>query len=141
MSNATKAKAKVTKAKVEETKVEKANIYNLNNNLKLKILLKKTKQKHNTPIWSLIEDNLKKSKNHPPINLSKIDRLSVDGQTIMALGKVLSSGSITNKNINIVAYDFSVKALDKIEESGSKAFNIEDFIKINPTGKGVKILG
>ena len=132
MSNATK----VTKTKVEET-----NIYNLNNNLKLKILLKKTKQKYNAPIWSLIEDNLKKFKKHSPINLSKIDRLSVDGQTIMALGKVLSSGSITNKNINIVAYDFSVKALDKIKESGSKAFNIEEFIKINPKGKGVKILG
>ena len=118
-----------------------SNIYNLNNNLKLKILLKKTKQKHNAPIWSLIEGNLKKFKKRSPINLSKIDRLSVDGQTIMALGKVLSSGSITNKNINIVAYDFSVKALDKIKESGSKAFNIEEFIKINPKGKGVKILG
>ena len=30
----------VTKAKVEETKVEKTNIYDLNSNLKLKILLK-----------------------------------------------------------------------------------------------------
>ncbi len=73
------------------------------------------------------------------VNLSRIERHSGKGETVIVPGKVLSSGALT-KSITIAAAFFSGKAADKIAKAGGKIISISDLVKENPKGTGVKIL-
>jgi len=79
------------------------------------------------------------SKNRRIVNISKIDKLSKPGEIILVPGKVLSSGELTH-NITISAYAFSDSAKSKILVTG-KVISLEELMKQNPKGKGIRILG
>ncbi len=85
------------------------------------ILLKKTNPE-------VAKELAKPKRKWPSINLK--DLQLVEGDIVVA-GKVLSAGEISDPK-KIVAWSFSQKAKEKIEESKGKAILISEEIKKNP---------
>jgi large subunit ribosomal protein L18e len=73
------------------------------------------------------------------INLSELDKLAKEGETIVVPGKILSAGEL-NKKLKLVAVNFSEKSKEKILKSKSEIIFMNDEIKKNPDAKGVRIL-
>jgi len=71
------------------------------------------------------------------VNLTKIDKETKEGETVVVPGKVLGSGMLSKK-INLGAVSFSENALEKM-----KSAKIMELIKVadaHKDGKGVKVL-
>jgi len=113
--------------------------------------LKRIARENSAPIWRDIAKRLEKPRrNYAAVNLSKINRYSSSNDTILVPGKVLSSGTM-EKPVTVAALGFSKKAFEKIckcreggkegkgEERG-KCITIEELVKNNPKGSGVKII-
>ncbi|MEK6856046.1 MAG: 50S ribosomal protein L18e [Nanoarchaeota archaeon] len=73
------------------------------------------------------------------INLTKIDSETKAGDTVIILGKVLSSGSLSKK-IRIVALNISVSAKEKIKSSKSEFVTILEEINKNPKAEGIRVI-
>ena len=103
-------------------------------------LLRKQSKVNDAKIWDKIADDLGKStRSRYIVNLSKIDRFTKDGDTVIVPGKVLGDGSL-NHNVNIAAFKFSDSAKDKLGKTKSKFMMIEEIVKQNPKGSNVKII-
>jgi large subunit ribosomal protein L18e len=103
--------------------------------------LKKKSYENNAPIWKDIAERLEKpSSKWAEVNLYKINRYIRENEIALVPGKVLSTGELTKKT-SIAAYAFSEKAREKIKKAGGKCLTIEELMKINPTGKNVRIMG
>jgi len=75
-----------------------------------------------------------------PVNLSKINRFTKDGETIIVPGKVLASGELDH-SVTIAAWKFSTQAIEKIQKSKSKAISIPQLISNGIKGKKIRIIG
>jgi len=73
------------------------------------------------------------------VNLSKLNRVCKDKETVVVPGKVLSNG-ILKKSLTVAASTFSMKAIEKITKADGKILTINDLIKSNPKGKDVRIV-
>lgn len=73
------------------------------------------------------------------INLSEIDKVTSEGDTVVIVGKVLSNGNLTKK-VRICALGFSKSTLDKLKKVKGEPVSIFDEIKKNPKGEGIKLL-
>jgi len=103
--------------------------------------LKKKSYEHDAAIWKDVALRLEKPlRNWAEINLSKIERYVEEDEIALIPGKVLSAGKLTKK-IKVAAWGFSDKAREKIQKAGGKCLSIEDLVKENPAGKGVRIVG
>ncbi|SFM59653.1 50S ribosomal protein L18e [Methanolobus profundi] len=102
--------------------------------------LKEEARQNEAAIWRDVAKRLEKpGKNYAQVNLSKINRYAKDGETVLIAGKVLGSG-LLNKAVTVAAYNFSATAMEKIAEVGGKCLTIEEMMKENPKGSGIKIL-
>jgi len=102
--------------------------------------LRKKSFESNTPIWKVIAKKLAKARRKRiDVNLSDIDRNTEKNDTVVVPGIVLGSGELT-KPINIAAWKFSQGAKDKIKKIKGKCLTIEELLKENPKGTGVKII-
>ena len=88
----------------------------------------------------IAKDLAKPTRQRRTVNLSKINRFCQNGETIVVPGKVLAGGEL-NKEVTIVAYQFSKEALEKILKAKSKAVDMRDLVKQETKGKRVKIIG
>jgi large subunit ribosomal protein L18e len=105
------------------------------------IALKKSSASHNSKLWKRIAEELAKpTRKRRVVNLSRINRYTKENENIIVPGKVLASGDLDHK-LTIAAWQFSDQALDKIKKSNSKAILINELIKENPKGKGIRIIG
>ena len=103
--------------------------------------LKKQANLNDAPIWKDIALRLEKpSRNWPVVNLNKINKYIKENEVALIPGKVLSNGNLTKK-VNIAAWSFSEKSIEKIMKSGGKYMSIEELVKINPKGESVRIMG
>ena len=103
--------------------------------------LKKAAIEKDAKIWERVASDLEKpTKQRCSVNLSKIDRYSVDNETIIVPGKVLGMGELKKKLV-IAAYNFSGSAQQKISINGSQAITIRELVKKNPKGSRVRIIG
>ena len=113
-------------------------------NPQLQTLVEELRQasfKSNVPLWKrLATDLAKPSRNRRAVNLSRIDRFSADGETVVVPGKVLATGDL-NKKVTIAAWQFSQQAIEKIEKANSKAVTISSLLQEDPKGKKIKIIG
>ena len=108
--------------------------------LELNRVLKKAAKEYNAPVWNAVRKYLTKPRRRRvAVNISKINRYTEEGDFVVVPGKVLSCGELSHE-VTIAAFDFSAKALEKINRSNCKALSIEDLIKINPKGSRVKII-
>ena len=99
----------------------------------LNIIMLLRKQK--SPFWIKMAGIISKPKRKSvAVNLSKINKYSSDGDTIIVPGKVLSSGEINHKII-IAAVSASQEARKK-----AKIISIEEIVKKNLKGEGLKII-
>lgn len=103
--------------------------------------LKKVSRENKVKIWDRVASDLNKpTRLLREVNLTRLNRYCKANDTVVVPGKVLSMG-ILDKKITIAAYKFSSSAIEKIEESGSKAISIYDLIIKNPKGSKVRIMG
>lgn len=102
--------------------------------------LKKKSFKLDAPIWRTVAEKLEKPRRQKvEVNLSDISKHAVDGGAVVIPGVVLGSGELT-KSVSIAAWRFSPSALQKIKKAKCKPLTIEELIKINPKGTGVRII-
>ena len=107
---------------------------------KLIIELEKKSKSEKSNIWKRASDELRKpSRNRVSVNLSKINRYTVNDDTILVPGKVLSSGELKHK-VCIAALSFSKEAVNKTKKTGGECITIQELMKRNPSGSKVKII-
>jgi len=96
--------------------------------------------KENIPFLINLAKKLETSKRRrAEVNLSKLNRVCKDKDTVVVPGKVLSSG-ILKKALTVAAASFSMSAIEKIHKAGGKTISINELIKNNPKGKDVRIV-
>ena len=93
-----------------------------------------------TGIWFAVAEKLAKPRRRKiEVNLSDIERNTEKNDIVVVPGMVLASGELT-KPVSVAAWRFSQVAKEKIKKSHGKAMAIEELVKENPKGTGVKII-
>lgn len=91
-------------------------------------------------IWEDLADRLSRSnRSRSEVNISRLNRNSEEGETVIVPGKVLGSGTL-EKSISVAAFNFSNKAKKRIRASGGEVLSIEELLDKNPEGENVKII-
>ncbi len=124
------------------SKVERLTKRKTNPNLVrlIELLLKKSAE-NKAKIWKDIAERLARPKRlYAEVNVSKIERYTKEGETVVVPGKVLGGGRIS-KAVTVAALSFSESARRKIESAGGKCLALQQLIEINPKGSGVRIMG
>ncbi|WP_048149390.1 50S ribosomal protein L18e [Palaeococcus ferrophilus] len=102
--------------------------------------LKKKSNEEGVKIWKDIAWRLERPRRQrAEVNVSKINRYTKEGDTVIVPGKVLGAGSIGHK-VTVAAWAFSEEAKAKILSAGGEAITIEELIERNPKGSGVIIM-
>lgn len=102
--------------------------------------LRKAANEHGAPIWDYVAELLSKpARKRVVVNLSRINRYTEVGETVIVPGKVLGAGSI-EKPVSVAAFSFSFSAVEKIRRAGGRVMTIEDLLKENPKGSGVRVI-
>ncbi len=73
------------------------------------------------------------------MNVSRINRHTKEGDTVVIPGKVLGAGRI-NHPVHVAAFAFSERAQSKILKAKGKCLSIPELMEKVPRGAGVKIL-
>ena len=103
--------------------------------------LKKNSRVNKAQIWRTLADSLSISKRKRiAINVSRLNRYTKDGETVVIPGKVLGSGNASH-SMMVAAFAFSDLAKSKITNAKGKCLSIRDLMKKNPSGKNVKFMG
>lgn len=101
--------------------------------------LRKAARENKANIWRRVAELLSKpTRSSVEVNVSKINRYSSEGETVIVPGKVLGSGELDHP-VTVAAWRFSRKAYEKILRKG-RALTIPELLKENPKGRGVKII-
>jgi len=96
-------------------------------------------QEQDAPVWREVAENLGKvNRRRPEVNISEIERVAEEGETVVVPGKVLGSGRLT-KEVKVAAFNASRSAKNKIKDEGDFMF-IEELVDENPEGSEVKIV-
>ncbi|MFZ7137581.1 MAG: 50S ribosomal protein L18e [archaeon] len=102
--------------------------------------LKKQSQESQTELWlSLAERLTSSNRNRVAVNLSRLNRYTNEGETVVVPGKVLGAGQADHA-LTVAAFSFSDVAKSKIARNKGKCLSIRGLMKKNPTGKNVKIM-
>jgi len=64
------------------------------------------------------------------VNLYKINKHSKDGESVIVPGKVLSEGKLDHK-INIVALDYSEKALKALKDANCNIMKLDEITRLS----------
>lgn len=103
-------------------------------------LLRKSANKYDAPIWKRVRELLQKSKRRRvAVNISRINRYTVEGDVVVVPGKVLGAGVIDHK-VTVGAFSYSMTARKKLVEADCIILNIEELINKYPRGREVKII-
>uniref|UniRef100_A0A7C3J4W5 Large ribosomal subunit protein eL18 n=1 Tax=Candidatus Methanomethylicus mesodigestus TaxID=1867258 RepID=A0A7C3J4W5_9CREN len=103
-------------------------------------LLRKASASNQAAIWKDLSESLTTpARRRPSLNLSKIDKLTKEGDFVAVPGKVLGFGNLSKK-VDVAALSFSQSAKSKIAASGGRAVSLEVLVNLNPKGRAVKIL-
>ncbi|MCW3135518.1 MAG: 50S ribosomal protein L18e [Canidatus Methanoxibalbensis ujae] len=102
--------------------------------------LRKASRENNVRIWRDIAERLERPRrSYAEVNLSRINRYAREGETIVVAGKVLGAGKL-DKRVYVAALGFSRKAYLRITALGGRCMSIDDLLKENPKGSGVRIM-
>tara|TARA_B100000029_G_scaffold418223_1_gene423168 strand:- start:204 stop:575 length:372 start_codon:yes stop_codon:yes gene_type:complete len=103
--------------------------------------LKKASRENDAPLWKSVAQRLEgPSRNWPSVNISKLEYKVNKNSKVLIPGKLLGSGNISKK-MTVSAYSFSETAKIKVEAAGGKCVSYNDFIKSNPKGTDVVVIG
>jgi large subunit ribosomal protein L18e len=102
--------------------------------------LRKAANQNNAPIWDYVAELLERPRRlRYEVNLSKINRYTKPGETVVVPGKVLGAGVLEHP-VTVAALGFSEQALEKIRAAGGRAIHILQLVRENPRGSGVRII-
>lgn len=102
-------------------------------------LLLSESAKNKAEIWRVVAEKLASSKrNWAEVSLTKIDKYAKENEILIVPGKVL--GGKIAKPVKIAAFNFSESAKEKINATGGQWMRIEELVKMNPKGTGVRII-
>jgi large subunit ribosomal protein L18e len=102
--------------------------------------LKRKSLELKAPIWKKVAEDLEKPRRRKvEVNLVEIERNASKDETVIVPGVVLGSGELS-KPVTIAAWKFSPSAEKKIKKAEGKMMTIEELVKENPKGSGVKVL-
>lgn len=73
------------------------------------------------------------------VNLTKLQRICNENDTIVVPGKVLSYGILT-KPLTVAALSFSKPSVDKIKKAGGKTMTITELAEKNPKGTKIRLI-
>jgi large subunit ribosomal protein L18e len=73
------------------------------------------------------------------VNLTKLDKICKENETVIIPGKVLSTGNL-KKPLTVAAASFSMTSINKIQKAGGKALSIKELVESNPKGTNVRIV-
>ncbi len=108
--------------------------------IKLIRFLKKQGREKDAGIWYDVAEYLSKpSRQHITVNLSKINRYTEKGNTVVVPGKILASGTLSHA-VTVAAFGASERAQEKMKTARTKYLSITDLVEKNPTGSDVKII-
>src|SRR3989338_8447562 len=102
-------------------------------NHELRLLLAQLEpEARKSPFWRRIAEELNRpSRRRRTVNIYKIDRYALDGETVIVPGKVLSVGEL-QKKVDIAAISFSTAAKEKIARARGRALSIQQLLQENP---------
>ena len=96
-------------------------------------------QEQSASVWGSVAENLGKvNRRRAEVNLSTIERVAEDGETVVVPGKVLGSGRLT-KDVDVAAFKASNSAKNQINEDNNFMF-IRDLVEENPEGENVRVV-
>lgn len=102
-------------------------------------LLLRESAKNNVGVWRYVAERLAMpARKWAEVSLNKIEKFANEGEYVVVPGKVL--GGEIHRPLKVAAFSFSATAKAKIKEAGGELISIEELLKINPAGKGVRIL-
>jgi large subunit ribosomal protein L18e len=102
--------------------------------------LKEKSYTEKVAIWKDVAQRLERAtRKRANVNLSTINRSSINEETVLIPGKVLSDG-VLNHKVNVVALNFSKTAQEKIETAGGECISLNEILNINPKGSSIRIL-
>ena len=103
--------------------------------------LKRASRENDAPIWKSIAKKLEgPNRNWPVVNVSKIEYNASKNGKVVIPGKLMGGGTLSKK-VTVSAYSFTKSAVEKIEGAGGKCMIYNEFIKKNPSGKDVVVIG
>ena len=109
--------------------------------VKTVIDLKKASIDNDTSLWKSIASRLEgPTRNWPVVNITKLEFHAMKNAKVIVPGKLLGAGKITKK-MTVTAFSFTHSAANKIEAAGGKCQTYSDFIKANPKGTNVVVIG
>lgn len=102
--------------------------------------LKEEARSQEAHVWRDIALKLESSSSrYAEVNISKINRYAVEGETILVPGKVLGTGTL-EQPVKIAALNFSKSAMGKIQQANGSCMTIEELLSDNPKGSRIRIL-
>jgi large subunit ribosomal protein L18e len=103
--------------------------------------LRKQSRESQTGLWRNLAEHLASSKrNRVAVNISRLNRYTVEGETVVVPGKVLGAGKADHP-LTVAAFAFSDVAKSKIQEVKGDCLSIRDLMKKNPSGRNVRLMG
>lgn len=103
--------------------------------------LKKAYKENHAPIWRDLAERLSSPRRERcEVNISRINRWTKPGDTVVVPGKVLGAGKLDHE-VKVAAFSFSKSAIEKITRAGGKALSVKSLTETNPKGSHVKIIG
>jgi large subunit ribosomal protein L18e len=103
--------------------------------------LKKSAKENDAKIWRKIAEVLSRTRRKRiAVNLSRVNRYTKEGETIVVPGKVLAAGEIDHP-VTVSAFAFSRPVIAKIKKAKGKCLSYAELVKKNPKGTGVRIIG
>jgi large subunit ribosomal protein L18e len=98
-------------------------------------------RKENVKIWARLAFELERpTRQRRIVNLSSLEIHTKDNDEIVVPGKVLATGDLSHK-LNVTAFRFSESAVEKIKQAKGSCLSIDELMKKNPKGKGLRIMG
>ena len=102
----------------------------------IKSLYKKSEESKEA-LWKDVAKRLESpGKNWAEVNLSKLNRLTAKGETILVPGKVPGTGSLDH-SINLYSFSASKAVSERVSKAGGSYNKIEDLLE--KSAKGVRI--
>ncbi len=103
-------------------------------------MLRKYARMYKAPIWRYVAELLERPRRlRIVVNVSKINRYTEQGDTVVVPGKVLGAGNIDHP-VTVAAIGFSKQAAEKIRRAGGRVIHILQLLQENPRGSRVKII-
>jgi len=102
--------------------------------------LKKLSNTANVSVYRAVAEKLAASASRrAEVNLSKLNKVTKEGEKVIIPGKILGDGKL-DKKITIISATISESAKKKIENSGSTYYSIDQYISQKQPDHNIRII-